>query len=120
MRVKTKFKAIWTKPIQRRLVGLRPFPGASLLRWVVLSHRSTPLYEGKPSTQALRIAAGSEKANYVIEFDKEAPFCALVVQPGGAFQFGQVDWPTWERFHGKKDAVEHYKRLFGGQAGAAI
>lgn len=122
MRVKTKFRLIWSKPIKRRLAeaGLRPFPGTAMLRWVVLSGRGTAMYEGKPSTQAFRLATRSKNGAYILEFDKEAPFASILIHQDGAFQFSQIDWPTWERFHSKKDAAQYYQRIFGGKAGAGI
>lgn len=123
MRVKHKFKSIWSKPVQIRGedAQVHPFPGSSLLRWAILNARTgTLLYEGKPSTQALRAAAKVKNGCNILEFDKEAPFLAIKMVYDGAMYFNRADWTTWGKFHGGKIAIEYYKAIYGGKAGAGI
>lgn len=122
-RVQPKFKPIWQKIVARRPADepLQPFPGSSLLRWAVTDAVIGSLkYEGKPSTQALKLAASLKQGSHVTEFDKAGPFMLAMVYPDKSFKFVQVDWSTWNRYHDYKEAAKYYSNIFKGGAGAGI
>jgi hypothetical protein len=82
-----------------------PYPGASKLRWIITSAASARnrLYEGKPSSQAWRLAIDTAKKQGVtlmlMEQDRQYVLVTLSVLTNGAVLVNNIDHTQWSLYH---------------------
>ena len=103
------------KEIDIKRWDVMPFPGNSLLRWVIFTDGYAVKYEGKLSFQALdgiwRYYKKCRKPLYLVEFDRGGVILRMTFW-GRRFEFIRANLPLWEKYHGKIRATEYYEGLW--------
>lgn len=103
--IKAKFKKKWsTLALNHKGQKIHPFPGKNPVRWALVDvnkPKIVPLYEGKPSIQAIELAHNQkETVVYLMEFDRSGNFFVQHFTYGQAVDYDYAVFrPIWEKYH---------------------